>query len=244
MKNYIVPLFLLLLFISSCTKEEQEQQINLEFKSIHEITNMEAAEILRLNILKEYGGVFKLFELYHNRVRVEGLPCDTTMEVVLEDESAIEYMLSYTSEVLISCGAGWGVYNDRRYFGNVGLGTQVAASDVFDLEMRLSDKQTIAGNFEDDVYTYSNIALRDILITKGMSAELDPTARLYMVLPSCQYDDQNIILTESSIIRFELQIETNEGDPIPYSKKDYAGTVELLEGIWTILFEDGTSVEL
>ena len=244
MNKLILPLSILVLLFSACSKDDEQQQVSQEFKSINEITNIEATEILRHNVLEEYGGVFKLLKMYHTEVRIEDFPCDSELNVFLMDENPLKYTLSSEVEIKSDCDSGWGVYNNRFYRGQHALGTQTTTSEIFDLEMRIEDMQTVAGNFEEQVYTYSHFVNREILITSGVSPELDPTAELDMFFPSCQYDNENIALTSATIATFKLEIKTNEGEPVPSSKKNFEGTLELIDNKWSAIFDDGTIIQL
>lgn len=244
MAKYLNFLLVCLLLFSSCDNEENVQEVQQELTSIDQITHAEAAEIIRHNILAGYGGVFKLMQYYHEEVRVVGMDCDTSVQILMMDSHPEKYTLSSNVQVQTSCGDAWNVYNNRFFRASHQLGNQVTSSDVFDLEMRIADMQTIAGNFEDDVYTYGHTVDRDILITRGMSAELDPVADLFMIFPGCTYDEENVLLTGLSKGSFELDVRTNEGDPIPFSEKSFSGSLEMLDGIWTLLFDDGMSIPL
>ena len=244
MNKLLLPLSILIILFSACSKDDEQQQVSQEFKSINEITNIEATEILRHNVLEKYGGVFKLMKMYHTRVRIDDFPCDSILNVPLFDEDPLKYTLSTGVEIKSDCSSGWGVYNNRFYRGYHALGTQTTKSEIFDLEMRIEDMQTVAGNFEDQVYTYGHIVNRNILITSGISPELDPTAELDMYFPSCKYDSENIALTTATVATFKLEVRTNEGEPIPSSKKNFEGTLELIDKKWNAIFDDGTIIVL
>ena len=244
MKKLLLFAILIIVVNTSCEKDEDIQIISQELTTIEDLSHEDATELLRLNILSEYGGIFRLLELYHSMVFDEGLPCDSVFNANFIDASAPDYSLNIPMEINTDCTKAVNVYNDRKYRSFHENGTQTAESETFAVEVRINDQQTIAGNSEEDVYTYFHHGNRDILITKGMAAELEPTAKLNIFIPSCSYDRINVVLTDVTEPNFELEIRTNEGSPIPLSRKNYAGTIKKVGGQWTVFFDDGEEVIL
>ena len=249
MKKMFLPIALLLIVLSSCSKETMEEEVIDEIRSIHDFTHEDATEILRHNILAEYGGAFRLLKLYHNLVRVDGVPCDTTVESIdLVDESTDKYSLKTEIELMTNCKENTSSYHDRLYFNFHGVSLQTTNSDIFDLQIRIDDSQTIAGNYEDDVYFYSHSLTRGILITKGMSAELEPEADFFGSFSAYEYNDENVKLSREPQASFRIVIRTNEIDEqqnnFPSTTKRYDGDLKLIDNVWTVIFDDGVEIEL
>lgn len=243
MKNTLIFLLGVLSILSSCNSDDDPQNVKTEITTIADLNHDEAREILRLNILSEYGGMFKLLELFNSQVFDIGLPCDSTVMITLADDNLPKYNISSTFEVNTNCMDAFMVYNNRRYSGNYELGTQTVDSDIFGLEIRLSDNCNIAGNFEDDAYVYSHFGIRDILISNGVSPELDPSVRLSFQLITAEYNHNNPSNTNHTTIIFDLEFRTNEGE-VSLERKELKGTIELIDNVWTVFFEDGVILEL
>ena len=205
-------------------------------------------ELLRLNILTEYGGVFQQMKMYHAEIFDVGVPCDFEMlnqreSRELTQENSPTYSLFIPLEIAVNCDRdsvdifGNEGINNRIFRGRQQSGTQTASSDLLSIEVRLADEQTIAGNFEKDSYTYGHSGLRSILITKGISAELDPTASLNLFFPNGRFDQDIVEWTDTLLVAtFRLSIITNSW---PNYKKSFEGTIQLIDDAWTLTYDDG-----
>jgi len=204
MKNILIFTIAALVLFTSCSKEETNKSSDFELTTLDSLTHDHATELLRLNILSEYGGIFRQMELYHAEIFDIGVPCDSTIGFQKE-------------------------------------GNHTAESETFAIEALLSDNQTIAGNFDDDVYTYGQFGSRSILITKGIAAELDPTLDMYLYFPTCTYDRENITITDVTLATFTLDFRTidySAGSPISNRRK-YEGEIQLNDNQWIVTFDDG-----
>ena len=246
MKNLLLFAFMTITLCISCTKEDTTQSSRFELSTLDSLTHDHATELVRLNILAEYGGVFKQMELYHTEVFDVGMPCDSTITIELADEDLPNYSFKIPLEINTNCTKAWMVYNDRFYRGYQKEGTHTAESESFAIEVLLSDNQTIAGNFDDDVYTYGQLGNRSIFITKGIAAELDPTLDMFLHFPSCTYDRENVTITDVTLATFTLNFKTvdySSGSP-KSNRKEYNGDIQLINEEWTVTFEDGTITKL
>ena len=241
MKNILIFTIAALVLFTSCSKEETNKSSDFELTTLDSLTHDHATELLRLNILSEYGGIFRQMELYHAEIFDIGVPCDSTITTELEEEDLPNYSFKIPLEINTNCTKAWMVYNDRFYRGFQKEGNHTAESETFAIEALLSDNQTIAGNFDDDVYTYGQFGSRSILITKGIAAELDPTLDMYLYFPTCTYDRENITITDVTLATFTLDFRTidySAGSPISNRRK-YEGEIQLNDNQWIVTFDDG-----
>jgi len=241
MKNLLLIAFIAITLSISCTKEDTTQSSRFELSTLDSLTHDHATELLRLNILAEYGGVFKQMELYHAEVFDVGMPCDSSFTIELAEENLPNYSFKIPLEINTDCTKAWMVYNDRFYRGYQKEGTHTAESESFAIEALLSDNQTIVGNFDDDVYTYGQLGSRSILITKGIAAEIDPTLEMYLYFPTCTYNRENITITDVTLATFTLNFRTidySSGSP-KSNRRKYEGEIQLTDDQWTVTFDDG-----
>lgn len=200
-----------------------------------------ATEILRMNILSEYGGIFRQMEMYHSEVFEIGMPCDSTIFRSLKEENLPKYSIDIPLEIITSCTEYWNVYNNRFYLGQQLEGRQTATSNLLSLDIKLQDAQDIAGNTSDDMFTYGQWGQRAIQITSGITAEIEPFANLFLFFPSCNYDRENVLITEVAEANFNLSIRSNEilTETFPQPRKEFEGTIKLVNGNWTVFYKDG-----
>ena len=124
MKKLLLPIALLLLLFTSCEKEDFEgsmdqEEIIEELRSLNEVTHDHAAEILRHCIKEEYGGVFHMMKLFHNLIRVEGVPCDSVFDVQLTDESTDKFSLKSELNINANCTTGLEILRMKNSFMDI-----------------------------------------------------------------------------------------------------------------------------
>lgn len=243
MKN-LISMFLMVLILASCGKEDPVVEVQQELTSIDEFMNEEAAEILRHNLLHEYGGVFSMHKKFHEKIRVEGVECNANVSFTMMDSDQGKFTLSTELDMATQCKATGSISDYRIYDANHQLGQQITSSDLFDLEMRIQDSQILFGNVDDGIYSYGHAVLREVLITKGMAAEIEPRGNLSIVFNTCTYDEEKVELTEISKASFRLVIKTDEPGGLIFESKTFEGTIEMVEGVWTAIFEDGSAYVL
>ena len=242
MSRIFIPIAFLIFLLPSCTKEETEVvEVIEEIQSIDEVTHDLASDILRHCIRDEYGGVFRLMKHYHNLIRVEGVPCDSTITTQLVDESTDKFSLKSEIVVQTTCHPET-QGNNRIYLSDHTVSTHTTNSETLALDMNVIDDQQIIGNFEQDLYFYGHGVNRRIFITKGVAAEVEPEAVLDILFTSCQYDTEHVEMTSLTEGSFRLRIKTNE-NPLATQKR-YEGIIRLIDDVWTITYDDGVVAEL
>jgi len=242
MKNLITLTLVAIAFLSSCCKKDTDESSKFELTTLDSLTHDHATEILRLNILSEYGGAFRQMELYHTEVFDGELPCDSILNIEMIEDELPKYSINIPIELNTSCREAPLVYNNRFFRGEQKEGTQTAESELFALEILLNGRQSINGNFEDDAYTYGLNGRRNLLITKGIAPEIEPRGDLILHFPSCNYDQEDIKLTDKTIATFVLHIKTTDNTVSINSKlneKKFEGQIQLIDGLWTVTFNVG-----
>lgn len=245
MKNYRLFLIIAVSLLVQNSCRQDEEVVNNEITTLANVDHTTAVEILRLNFLDKYGGVFHLMDLFHSNVFNSDIPCDT---IVLREfsEDELLYGFNIPLEISTTCRDTFGDYNDRIYLGNFISGTLTAASDAFAIEVNLVDDLTLGGKSNNDAYMIRQDGLRNILITSGISAEIEPTALLNFDTAILACNQASIdLLARPQIAFFDLKIKTNQsreffGNP----SKRFFGDIRIEDGDWNVHFDDGVVIKM
>jgi len=213
MKNLLF--FSILVLLASCSKKEEMENVEFEITTLDSFTHEHATEFLRLNILSEYGGTFRQMELYHKQVFDIGMPCDSVFTIDFIEENLPKYSLSLPIKVHSYCDdSQWNTGANRHYTGYQKEGTLTVESEMFGLEILLNDSHTLYSYTEEERHSYGQDGIRKILVSKGMAPELSPTIRLKLNFWPCNYDTENVAITEASEVEFKLYILTVVDAPV------------------------------
>jgi len=236
MKNLQLLFAALILVFCSCGKDD-EMQLSTEITTIQDVDHTIFTEILRLNILTEYGGAFRQMQLYHSEAMEIGMPCDSTFMRDLIEDNSPSYSLNIPVEVTSQCEGSFTLGYNTMYSAWLRDGVQTASSDVLSIESKLEGQYKLIGHVDDDEYVYNQSVTSSLLITSGISAELDPRAHMHVQFLTAHFDQENVEMTEETEATFGLEVFTNEAPN--ENEKVIRGTIKLIDGEWTVTYDDG-----